>query len=91
MISRVVLHFRLKLASILYTEVFQYTEYHIGDEDEKFRLMKTEKEIELNYYQVDSILINKENILQADFFKSGKALPPVEFSHAKLRQGCVLF
>lgn len=74
-----------------YTEVFKYTEYHIGDEDEKFRLMKAEKKIELNYYQVDSMLINKENILRADFFKSGKALPPVEFSHAKPRQGCVLF
>lgn len=67
------------------TEFFKYNEHYV---DDHHMSSIREKELALNFYEIASSLINKDNIVRAEFFQS--KVPPVEFVHTKPRQTCVI-
>ncbi|MBX3710259.1 MAG: hypothetical protein KIT56_07250 [Gammaproteobacteria bacterium] len=70
----------------LNSETFKYNEHYVDDD----RYAKTrEKEVELNFYEIDSNLVNKSDIVRAEFYRS--RIAPVEFVHTQPSKECVLF
>jgi hypothetical protein len=67
------------------TEKFMYKE-HYTDVDRFSRTRK--KEIELHFYEIDSNLINKSDIIRAEFYKS--RIAPVEFIHVTPAKTCII-
>lgn len=67
------------------TETFIYEDYYLdGEEKRRCRVKQTE----LSFYLVNPKLVEKQYIIQAEFFNSG--LTPVEFFHEIPNSSCCI-